>query len=104
MIFLPKKEFGERLARLRIEKGVSAREMSLAIGQHHGFICNIENGNNYPSMQAFFYICEYLGVTPVEFFDLDTAAPTKLGHLMEKMKHLKGEQLKLLESVIDNMK
>ena len=98
------KEFGERLAKLRVNKDVSAREMSLALGQNPGFICNIESGRNYPSMQAFFYICEYLGVTPVEFFDLDTAAPKKLGHLMEKMKHLKGEQLKLLESVIDNMK
>jgi hypothetical protein len=35
-------------------------------------INNIENGINLPSMQAFFYICEYLEITPKEFFDTDT--------------------------------
>jgi transcriptional regulator with XRE-family HTH domain len=99
-----KAEFGERLAKLRIAKGVSAREMSLAIGQHHGYISSIENGINYPAMQGFFYICEYLDITPQEFFDFDTASPKKLSKLSEKMKHLKTEQLALIESMVDNMK
>ena len=55
-----KHEFSRRLAALRINKGVSARDMSLSIGQSAGYINNIENGINLPSMQAFFYICEYL--------------------------------------------
>ncbi len=101
---ISKKEFGERLAKLRINKGVSAREMSLAIAQHHGYINNIENGKNYPSMQAFFYICEYLDITPVEFLDFDTVSPKKLSSLTEKMKHLKTEQLQVIESVVNSMK
>ena len=101
---LDKKEFGERLAKLRIIKGVSAREMSLAIGQHHGYISSIENGFNYPAMQGFFYICEYLDITPQEFFDFESEAPKKLSKLTEKMKHLKTEQLALIESMVDNMK
>ena len=35
-------EFAERLAQLRIKKGVSSREMSLSIGQNAGYISNIE--------------------------------------------------------------
>ena len=60
--------FAERLAQLRSAKGVSGREMSLSIGQAAGYINNIENGNNLPSLAMFFEICEYLNVTPQEFF------------------------------------
>ena len=59
----------ERLAKLRTQKGVSARDMSLSLGQANNYINNIENKKSLPAMQSFFYICEYLGVTPQEFFD-----------------------------------
>lgn len=68
--------FYQRLIKLRTEKGVSARDMSLSIGQSPGYINSLENRNGFPSMQVFFYICEYLGVTPAEF--LMTAAITLL--------------------------
>ena len=54
----------ERLAKLRTQKGVSARDMSLSLGQANNYINNIENKKSLPAMQSFFYICEYLGVTP----------------------------------------
>ena len=65
--------FAKRLAQLRNQKGVSARDMSLSLGQGAGYINNIENKNNLPSMTVFFYICTYLDVTPKEFFDFDNA-------------------------------
>ena len=70
-------EFCKRLVELRMNKGVSARDMSLSIGQSPGYINNIENGVNFPSMTAFFFICDYLNITPKEFFDTETSAPTK---------------------------
>ena len=59
----------ERLAKLRTQKGVSARDMSLSLGQANNYINNIENKKSLPAMQSFFYICEYLGTTPMEFFN-----------------------------------
>ena len=53
----------KRLAQLRVQKGVSAREMSLALGQNTGYISNIESGKTLPSMTGFFYICEYLDIS-----------------------------------------
>lgn len=70
-------QFCRRLAELRIKKGVSARDMSLSIGQSAGYINNIENGKNFPSMMGFFYICEYLGISPEEFFAFETENPVK---------------------------
>ena len=61
--------FAERLSQLRNAKGVSGREMSLSMGQAAGYVNNIENGNNLPSLAMFFEICEYLCVSPQEFFN-----------------------------------
>ena len=58
-----------RIAQLRQEKKVSAREMSLAIGQNVNYINRIENKLNLPSLQGLFYICEYFNITPKDFFD-----------------------------------
>ena len=56
--------FKLRLSQLRTQKGVSARDMSLSLGQNPGYINNIETGKALPSMSAFFYICEYLNISP----------------------------------------
>lgn len=97
------KRFGERLAKLRMDKGVSARDMSLSLGQSAGYINNIENKNNFPSMTVFFYICEYLGVTPMEFFDFDAQSPTRLAELTKHLKHLDREQLEHLTALVKNL-
>jgi len=98
-------EFPLRLSKLRTAKGVSARDMSLSIGQNAGYINNIETGKALPSMAAFFYICEYLGITPQEFFDIDSEQPAELRILVENLKKLDHRQLKnIAEIVIDIVK
>lgn len=60
--------FRNKLAMLRKQKGVSAREMSLALGQSESYINRIEKGKMLPSMTLFFKICEYFEITPKEYF------------------------------------
>jgi transcriptional regulator with XRE-family HTH domain len=98
-----KQEFSERLSALRINKGVSARDMSLSIGQSPGYINNIENGINYPSMQAFFYICDYLNITPSELFDMDVKNPEKLKGIIEDLKRLNDKQLDTIATLIKDL-
>lgn len=83
----------ERIAKLRIQKGVSARDMSLSLGQANNYINNIENKKSLPSMQAFFYICEYLGVTPLEFFDDGNENPEALQQFIEEGRKLSPESM-----------
>lgn len=78
---MEKADFINRLVELRMSKGVSARDMSFSIGQSAGYINNIENGVNYPSMSVFFYICDFLDVSPKEFFDTEMKSPTKANEL-----------------------
>lgn len=98
------KQFQNRLAELRLQKDVSAREMSRDLGQSENYICNIENHHNLPSMSVFFYICDYLKITPQEFFDLESKAPTHLTEITEKLKRLTPDQLSLISRLIDQMK
>lgn len=96
-------KFPLRLAQLRNAKGVSAREMSLSIGQNAGYINLIENGKAFPSLQGFFYICEYLNITPQEFFDTETKAPDKLRDILEDMKKLNDAQLEHIAAIVKDL-
>ena len=78
----------ERLAKLRMQKGVSARDMSLSLGQANNYINNIENKKALPAMQSFFFICEYLGVTPQEFFDEENDCPEELRDFVAEAREL----------------
>lgn len=93
---MEKRDFINRLVELRMKKGVSARDMSLSIGQGAGYINNIESGINYPSMTAFIYICDYLGVTPKQFFDFESKNPEKENELLAAVSGLSEAQLDAL--------
>ncbi len=96
-------KFAERLSQLRLAKGVSARDMSLSIGQSAGYINNIENKNNLPSMSMFFYICEYLEISPQDFFDFDNRNPEKLNEISGYLKQVNDEQLNNLIGIIKGL-
>ena len=95
--------FAERLSQLRLAKEVSAREMSLSIGQSPGYINNLENKNNLPSMSAFFYICEYLKISPKDFFDFDSKNPKKLDEILKYLKQVDDEQLDSLLCIVKGL-
>ena len=97
---MDEKDFSLRLAQLSEKKGVSARDMSLSIGQNPGYINNIESGKSMPSLSGIFYICDYLNITPSELFDLDNKNPSKVNALSEDLKRLSDSQLGAVSNII----
>lgn len=97
------KAFAMRLTQLRMQAGISARDMSLSMGQSPGYINKIENMQNLPSMCGFFYICDYLKITPMEFFDETLANPRQVKEIEEKLRKLSEKQLAAIEQIIDAM-
>lgn len=95
--------FSNRLFLLRSGKGVSAREMSLSMGQGHGYIGQLERKAYLPSMTGFFYICEYLGIMPKDFFDDEIRQPDIFNELMKNAKKLNDEQLKTISDLVRGM-
>lgn len=101
---MDREDFSRRLTELRQAKGVSARDMSLSLGQSPGYINNIENGVSLPAMSTFFYICEYLDVSPAEFFSVELSDPVRLRALMHELRRLNSSQLDLLMKLIMEIK
>lgn len=95
--------FAERLTQLRIEKGVSARDMSLSLGQSESYINKIENRRTMPSMSGFFYICEYLEIEPQDFFDTQTISPTKAAEIMQEVGKLTPDKADHILQVIKDL-
>ena len=58
---MQEEDFAKRLSALRQEKGASARDMSLSLGQNAGYINNIENGHNLPSTITNQFCLEIIG-------------------------------------------
>ena len=102
-MIMTEKEFAVRLAKLREQKGISARDMSLSIGQNPGYINNIENEKSMPSMQGFFYICEFLNISPSTFFYETITYPDRLSSLIEDMKKLDDMQLAAISVIIKGL-
>ena len=96
-------EFCNRLSELRTQAGVSAREMSLALGQNSSYINHIENGQTLPSMRGFFYICDYFKITPMKFFEFDNLFPNHSQHIMSSLKKLSLEEMESLETIVNAM-
>ena len=53
-----------------------------------------------PSLRGLFYICEYLKISPKDFFDDGIANPEKLNNLIADLRTLNEEQLATIMSVV----
>jgi transcriptional regulator with XRE-family HTH domain len=93
--------FVNRLIMLREQKGISARNMSLSIGQNANYINQIESKKALPSMQNFFYICDFLNVTPEEFFATNNKKPEKLNAITENIQLLNEDEFSNLYNFIE---
>lgn len=95
--------FSQRLSELRTQKGVSARDMSLSLGQCESYINKIENQKSLPSMNVFFYICDYLDIQPKDFFDISIESPTTTNELLAKMIKLTPKQQEHIFFLVDDI-
>lgn len=96
--------FAKRLTALRMAKNISAREMSLSLGMAANYINSIENGEIFPSMALFFEICEYLKISPGEFFSYAQNPPDKKDELKRHIDTLDAETLSVLLRLVERLK
>ena len=84
---------------MREQKNVSARDMSLSLGQNHSYINKIENGQAKTSFDGLDYICEYLGITLSDFFDTEIQYPIELQEHVNEAKKLNRKALQNLTEI-----
>ncbi len=99
------KEFiASRISQLRASKDVSARDMSLSLGYNENYINRIENEKASPSMEVFFYICEYFGLTAKEFFNDEVNYPLEYRDLMTDLLDLDRKEIESIHGIVKSLK
>lgn len=93
----------DRISFLRTKKGISEYKMSLDLGHSKGYIQSISSGKSFPSVPELLYICEYLGVTPKEFFDEESNNPHLVQELYNLTKDMPEEDLKVLINTAERL-
>lgn len=92
-----------RITQLRMQNGVSEYKMSLDMGHSKSYIQSISSGKALPSLSEFLYICEYLQVTPKEFFDTGDDFPQLTHTLFEITRKLPADDIKMLTQLAERM-
>ena len=93
----------ERISLLRTKKNVSEYKMSMDLGHSKSYMQSISSGRAAPSLSEFLYICEYLGVTPKEFFDDGMNEPQLVQKLYNLTRDLSEEDLAVLISTAERL-
>ena len=92
-----------RISVLRTKKNVSEYRMSTDLGHSKSYMQSISSGRAMPSLGEFLYICEYLGVTPREFFDEDMKEPQLVQKLYELTRNMSKADLNVLISTAERL-
>lgn len=93
----------DRITQLRMQKGVSEYKMSYDLGCSRGYIYNISSGKSLPPMQKFLEICDYLEVTPSQFFNESSNTPMLVQKIIEELVELDDDDLMFLYNCIQRM-
>ena len=92
---------GNKLARSRQAKGISARALSLELGFSDNYISQIESGYAKPSYNVMMALSEYFDIKVADLFDDKTEYPIQYKELIEELNKLDSQEL---EKVVDFVK
>ena len=94
----------QRIAKLRTEKGISVREMSLQLGQSTGYINSIENGKSLPSIGMLLSICEFLKISLSDFFNEDYKNSAKVDDIARSLRMLDKGSFEIIMALVERLK
>ena len=92
-----------RYAAIRMAHHISARKLSLELGQSSEYINQIENGKCMPSIENLLNFCDYFGITPSEFFDETLKYPVQYKNIIGELNHLSPDDCELILNLLKSM-
>lgn len=93
----------QQLTELRIKKGVSEYKMSTDLGHSKSYIQSISSGRALPSLSEFIFMCEYLGITPRDFFDEENTEPILVRQLCNTVRKMPDKDLLALLNIAERL-
>lgn len=93
----------DRITQLRVQKGVSEYQMSYDLGHSKGYINNISSGKSLPSLNELFAICDYFGISAIDFFDDKLRYPELITKSVEGLKLLDDSDILMILGFINRL-
>lgn len=90
----------ERYARIRLAHKISARKLSLELGQSREYINQIENGRALPSMEGLFNFCEYFNISLGEFFEENFNFPVEYGNIIKELNKMDSQEISVVYEML----
>lgn len=78
----------DRYAKIRLAHGISARKLSIELGQSSEYINQIESGKNMPSVEGLFNFCNYFNMTIGAFFEDRFNYPVEYAAIIEELNKM----------------
>ena len=85
----------DRITELRLQKDVP---------ESKSYIQSISSGKSLPSLTEFLYICDYLGVTPMEFFNESERTTQLQQRAMQYIRQLDEDEARLIVDLLERIK
>ncbi len=97
---MDKKFVQTRYATIRLAHNISARKLSLELGQSSEYINQIESGKSMPSLEGLFNFCEYFHIGLGEFFEQEYNYPVEYKKIIHELNKLDTMELKQFYDLI----
>ena len=89
-----------RIIQLLMANHISEHKASLDLGRSSAYIRQICNGTSLPSMESFLDICEYLNITPRDFFDEELPVSEVKNNLYQAINKISDKEAEMVLSYI----
>ncbi len=78
----------DRYAKIRLAHNISARKLSMELGQSTEYINQIENGRCVPSVEGLLNFCDYFQISVGEFFEERFQYPVQYSKIIEELNQM----------------
>ena len=78
----------DRYAKIRLAHNISARKLSMELGQSTEYINQIENGRCLPSVEGLLNFCDYFQISVGEFFEERFQYPVQYSKIIEELNQM----------------
>lgn len=89
-----------RYAAIRNAHNISARKLSLELGQSTEYINQIENGKSMPSIENLLNFCEYFNISLGEFFEERFNYPVEFRAVIQELNKLDSIELQTVTDML----
>lgn len=96
-------EIGKRIIALREAKGWTTNRLANQCGLSQSFLRSVEMGEKGISVESLSLLCDALGISLKQFFDLPSGRESEEEALLRQVERLSAEQRKCLAAFLDSM-